>query len=97
MALKKIIEVQGDAYVNSAQGSVNLGNQRVAFTAYCKIVAISGNKENGKVIIECSSDNSSITKQENVPFSVEENAPNFIKQAYLHLKTLPEWADAIDC
>ena len=25
------------------------------------------------------------------------NGPNPIKQAYLHLKTLPEFADAIDC
>jgi hypothetical protein len=25
------------------------------------------------------------------------NGPNPIKQAYLHLKTLPEFADAVDC
>ena len=25
------------------------------------------------------------------------DGPNPIKQAYLHLKTLPEFADAIDC
>jgi hypothetical protein len=32
-----------------------------------------------------------------VIFSVEENSPNFIRQAYLHLKTLPDFADSIDC
>lgn len=30
-------------------------------------------------------------------FSVDLEGPNPIKQAYLHLKTLPEFADAIDC
>lgn len=29
------------------------------------------------------------------PYEIEGNNP--IKQAYLHLKTLPEFADAIDC
>jgi hypothetical protein len=29
------------------------------------------------------------------PYSLD--GPNPIKQAYLHLKTLPEFADAIDC
>lgn len=29
--------------------------------------------------------------------SVDDLAPNFIKQGYEYLKTLPEYADAIDC
>lgn len=29
--------------------------------------------------------------------SVDNDAPNFIKQAYEYLKTLPEFADAVDC
>lgn len=28
--------------------------------------------------------------------SVEDDAPNFIKQGYIYLKTLPEFEDAID-
>ena len=30
-------------------------------------------------------------------FSVDLEGPHPIKQAYLYLKTLPEFADAIDC
>jgi len=30
-------------------------------------------------------------------FLYELDGPNPIKQAYLHLKTLPEFADAVDC
>lgn len=30
-------------------------------------------------------------------FSIDLDGPNPIKQAYLHLKTLPEFADATDC
>lgn len=32
----------------------------------------------------------------NFPCSVTDDAPNFIKQGYEYLKTLPEFADAID-
>lgn len=30
-------------------------------------------------------------------FTPNMNGDNFIKQAYLHLKSLPEFADAVDC
>jgi hypothetical protein len=49
------------------------------------------------VVVECKADNYSVNKQYTVPFSVEDDALNFVKQAYVHLKTLPEWADATDC
>ena len=97
MALRKIIEIQGDAFISTPDGSVKIGTQKMAFTAYCKIVSLNGDKQRGQVVIECKADNYTATKQASVPFSVADDAPNFIKQAYLHLKTLPEWADATDC
>ena len=97
MALRKIIQVEGEATIQTAEGSVSLGQQKTAFTAYCKIINISANKENGRVIVQCKSDAYKVNKQFMVPFSVEDGAPNFVKQAYVHLKTLPEWADATDC
>jgi hypothetical protein len=30
-------------------------------------------------------------------FVPDMDGPNFIRQAYLHLKTLPEFANAVDC
>ena len=97
MALRKIIQIEGEAFVNTPSGSVSIGNQKTAFNAYCKIVEIRGNKENGRVTVECKAENYSISNQYLISFSVDDNAPNFVKQAYVHLKTLPEWADATDC
>jgi hypothetical protein len=97
MALRKIIQVEGEAFINTSIGQVKIGYQRTAFNAYCKIIEISGNKEHGSVVVECKADNYSVNKQYTVLFSVEDDALNFVKQAYVHLKTLPEWADATDC
>jgi hypothetical protein len=36
-------------------------------------------------------------KKESYQFTPNMNSDNFIKQAYLHLKSLPEFADAVDC
>ena len=41
--------------------------------------------------------NSQLLKQQTYIFPYDLEGPNPIKQAYLHLKTLPEFADAIDC
>jgi hypothetical protein len=97
MALRKIIQVEGETIVQTDEGPVSIGRQKSAFTAYCKIVNISGNKEFGRVSVECKDDTHKVAKQYSVPFSVAEGAPNFVKQAYDHLKTLPDWADATDC
>ena len=97
MALRKIIELEGKAYINTDAGQIELGPQKTAYTAYCKITNISGTGKKGFVTLDCSNEKYQLFQQVDVPFSVEEGAPNFIKQAYLHIKTLPEWADAIDC
>jgi hypothetical protein len=39
----------------------------------------------------------SLLQQNVINFLLDFDGPNPIKQAYLHLKTLPEFADAIDC
>ena len=97
MALRKIMEVEGEAFVNTPTGQVSIGPQKTAFTAYCKIININGDKEKGRVTVECKGDNYKVNQYFVVPFSVDENAPNFIKQSYVYLKTLPEWAGASDC
>ena len=97
MALRKLINIEGEAFVTTPNGQINLGVQKTAFTAYCKIVSISGNKESGSATIRCAADNYEMNQQFPVKFSVEENAPNFIKQAYEEIKKLPDWADAVDC
>lgn len=97
MALRKIIQVEGEAFVSTPSGQVSIGQQKTAFNAYCKIINVNGDKERGRITVECKADTYKVSKQYVVPFSVEDGAPNFVKQAYVHLKTLPEWADATDC
>ena len=97
MALKKVMEVEGEAFVSIPGGQANFGHQKSAFNAYCKITSLVGNKETGTVTVQCEAENYKVIQQYEVPLSVSDSAPNFIKQAYLHLKTLPEWADATDC
>ena len=97
MALRKIIQIEGEAKIRTPQGEISLGQQKTVFTAYCKIANITADKQVGRIHVECKGDNYNLTEQYVVPFSVEENAPNFIKQAYVELKKLPEWADATDC
>ena len=97
MALRKIIQVEGEAFLKSADNVVSLGAQKTAFSAYCKIVNITGDKERGRVTVECKADQYKINKQYSVEFSTSDDAPNFIKQAYIQLKKMPEWADATDC
>jgi hypothetical protein len=97
MALRKIIQVEGEAFVNTQSGAISIGQQKTAFTAYCKITNLSGDKANGRATVEFAGDNYKMNKTFAVQFSVEDGAPNFIKQAYLQLKALPEWADATDC
>lgn len=97
MSLRKLIEINGEGFINTPSGQISLGNQKFAFSAYCKVVEINANKKTGHILVECSDENYKMIKPYQIPLSVEESSPNFIKQAYLYLKTLPEWADATDC
>ena len=97
MSLRKNIEISGEGFMNTPSGQVSLGNQQFTFSAYCKIVNINADKQSANVLLECSDENYKMIKQYTVPLSVDSGSANFIKQAYLHLKTLPEWADATDC
>lgn len=74
----------------------NFLGELVAVNAYCKIESISGTKNSiqveYKVYVE-----QEVVDQKFCNFQPDLNGKNFIAQAYEHLKTLPEFADAIDC
>jgi hypothetical protein len=71
------------------------------FSAYAKVTNINGNKEN--IIVTVSyfnmSNNKVIENVETYIFkpSIDDGAKNFIAQAYEYLKTLPAFAQAVDC
>jgi hypothetical protein len=97
MALRKIIEVEGTSTIQTSMGAIKNGTQKVSFSAYVKVASISGDKKNLFVSVNFKGDTQEFNKQYQVPVSVESGAPNFIAQTYAYLKTLPEFANAVDC
>ena len=97
MALRKIIEAEGKAVIQTTVGTIENGTQRVSFLAYVKVMSISGNKSKIVAIVHFSGDVAQFSQQYEVPVSVENGASNFIEQVYKHLKTLPEFVGAEDC
>lgn len=97
MSLKKITEIEGNAFIKSQVGIINNGVQKVTFSAVCKVNFITGNKEELSVNVLHIGDDIKYERTYNFVPSVAEGSPNFIKQAYLYLKTLPEFSSAEDC
>ena len=97
MALRKIIEAEGTASIQTAFGAIENGTQRVSFSAYVKVISISGDKNYISANVQFIGDVAKFSKQYQVPVSVESGASNFIAQVYSYLKTLEEFAGAEDC
>lgn len=68
----------------------------IAKNAYWKIDKIAGNKESITFEIRAIVDGEIVAKF-NSAIVPKLNESNFIAQAYAHLRTLPEFAGAIDC
>jgi hypothetical protein len=97
MALRKIIALEGKASVQTAFGIVETGAQQVSFSAYVKVMSISGDKSQLIANVQFVGDVAKFNKQYQIPVSIETNAPNFIAQVYEYLKTLPEFVGAENC
>jgi hypothetical protein len=74
-------------------------NELISFSnCYIKITKVTSTKD----FCEASADmfkekEGRLLTQRLINFPHDLEGPNPIKQAYLHLKTLPEFADAVDC
>jgi hypothetical protein len=97
MALRKIIQTEGDVKIHTNFGIIENGTQSVVFPAYIKVTAINGDKTKIFANVNFKGDAHQFNKQYEVPVSVEDGSVNFIAQVYAHLKTLPEFASAVDC
>jgi hypothetical protein len=97
MALKKIIEIEGQSFIQSQVGKINNGIGKATFVAVCKVTSITGNKMKLDFTVAHISDMAQYERSYSFEPSIDEGAPNFIKQAYLHLKTLSEFSGAEDC
>lgn len=63
--------------------------------AYVKVLSVEGTKESLRAKVQIAADGKSMVK--NFNFAPNMDGDNFIRQAYKHLKTLPEFAGATDC
>jgi hypothetical protein len=97
MALRKIIEIEGESFIESSVGTFQTGIEKVTFSAVCKITSLSGSKTRLNVRVLHIGDVARFDRSYSFEPSVSEGSPNFIKQAYLYLKTLPEFSGAEDC
>ena len=97
MALRKNIEIDGVCVLQTEFGNVKTGDKKISFLAYIKVENVSGSKTEVRASVNFSNDEISFSKTYDIPVSVEGSSPNFIKQAYEHLKKLPEFEGAVDC
>ena len=97
MALRKIIEVEGESSIKTEFGIIKIGEQKIGFSAYIKILSFYGDKTKIEANVNFKGDVQSFNKQYQLPVSVEFGSTNFVAQAYNYLKTLPEFAGAVDC
>ena len=97
MSLRKIVEIEGQSFIRSSLGIVETGAQKITFSAVCKVTAIRGNKTELEFDVLFANDINEFQKSYFFQPSVADGSDNFIKQAYLYLKTLPEFSGAEDC
>jgi len=96
MALTKTYRVAGTETVSTEFGVVSSKDVTVNLSnAYIKVESVSGDKNN--VTATVTTKIGSNIKTKFYQFKPNLDGSNFIKQAYEHLKTLPEFADAVDC
>jgi hypothetical protein len=97
MALRQTIKSEGKSIVHTPYGIVENGTQSISFSAYIKVSNIRGDKSQLIATVNFTNELQQFTKEYLVPISVATGSSNFIAQIYEHLKTLPEFAGAIDC
>jgi len=89
MAFQKTITLQN-----------NFGENSILSDCYCKVTRVVGNKEQVYATLEIQNkDRNKVYESKSYGFepSVADNSKNFIAQSYDYIKSLPEYAGAVDC
>lgn len=94
MALQKQFNEEGAATIQTSFGAVQSGTSTFSFTPYIKVTSLRGDKT--LIEFSCSFSDGDTVLFKDYTFAPDLYGPNFIKQAYEHLKTLPEFAGAAD-
>lgn len=99
MALKQTVTLSGPSFVQSGGALVATGSPAtVALPLYIRVTNVAGDKHQQVATVSVIDDSTKSTiRHEMITFSPDMAGPNFIAQAYEHLKTLPQFAEAEDC
>lgn len=97
MALRKTLNLEGKVIVQTSFGEIDNGEQNLSISAYIKVVAVNGNKEKINAVVSFVGSTHSFNKNYELNASVADGSLNYIAQVYEYLKTLPEFAGAVDC
>ena len=95
MALQQTIPVSGQGYIYDGTTTIPMGQLSSDLDAYIKVLTVAGGKAELTALVQFSGTNFSFQKSFNLVPDLD--GPNFIKQVYGHLKTLPEFSGAVDC
>lgn len=97
MALKKFLQVSGERVLNTKHGLVKQGEASIDEEFIVRVASINGTKEKITAVVHYTSSQLNFSNQFEIPVSTSDGSVNFIKQAYEHLKTLPEFSGSTDC
>lgn len=96
MALSKNMQVPVTITKKSSFGVVSEENGFVDMpNTYIKVERVNGSKDFVTADVTMTADG--VRQMVHYKFKPDLDGANFIKQAYLHLKTLPEFSGAVDC
>jgi len=99
MALKKAITVSGMGFVSGIDMVVKTGTATATTPPlYIKVESVTGDKASIKAAVTFKDEaTGEHLMRKDYNFAPSMDGGNFIAQAYLHLKSLPEFAGAADC
>lgn len=99
MALRKFVNVTGAVMIQTSEGLLATGEfGEFKKSIYCRVATLSGDKQQMTASVDMIDDQmGSVLDRKEYMFAPDMEGANFIAQAYEHLKTLPEFAEAEDC
>lgn len=95
MALQKVISVTGKKIIMSDFGKTESGEEVISQDCYIKVVSVTVNKRETTAYVSFSGDGRQFGRE--YKFETVLGDANAIAQAYVHLKSLPEFSGAKDC
>lgn len=95
MALTKTLSFDCTVTRSGEFGSASEKGVTTVHDAYIKVESVQGTK--ASAVANVSVTGASFSGAKSYEFAPSMTGSNFIAQAYDHLKTLPEFADAVEC